>query len=87
VDASLALLVLAGQMIGLEGNVLFRLVETLFHSFRRLKSIFQIGCIFALWGCAMQAGANNHATLLIGRIVAGLAIGCVQTSLAHNSIT
>jgi len=35
----------------------------------------QIGCLLAIWGCAMQSGANNVATLLVGRIVAGLAIG------------
>ncbi|PPQ91031.1 hypothetical protein CVT25_013956 [Psilocybe cyanescens] len=45
------------------------------------KRTIQIGCLFALWGCAMQAGAGNSATLLIGRIVAGLAIGCLSMTV------
>lgn len=39
---------------------------------------FKIGAIFALWGCAMQGGANNYACLLVGRIIAGFAIGYVD---------
>jgi MFS family permease len=35
----------------------------------------KIGSVIALWGCAMQAGAGNVATLLVGRIIGGLAIG------------
>ena len=35
----------------------------------------QLGSLIALWGCAMQAGANNFACMLVGRIVAGFAIG------------
>ena len=35
----------------------------------------QIGVSLALWGCAMQSGANNFACMLVGRIVAGFAIG------------
>ncbi|KAH9481570.1 High-affinity glucose transporter [Psilocybe cubensis] len=45
------------------------------------KRTIQIGCIFALWGCAMQSGASNVATLLIGRIVAGLAIGVLSMTV------
>ncbi|EJD07134.1 sugar transporter [Fomitiporia mediterranea MF3/22] len=45
------------------------------------KRTIQIGCIWALWGCAMQGGANNVATLLIGRIVAGVAIGCLSMTV------
>lgn len=41
------------------------------------KRSIQLGASIALWGCAMQAGANSFATMLIGRIVAGFAIGCV----------
>jgi len=37
--------------------------------------VTQIGALFALWGCAMQAGASNVATLLVGRIIGGFAIG------------
>ena len=40
----------------------------------------QIGVSLALWGCAMQSGANNFACMLVGRIVAGFAIGCVILS-------
>ncbi|KAF4571348.1 hypothetical protein EYR36_008677 [Pleurotus pulmonarius] len=35
------------------------------------KRTIQVGSIFALWGCAMQTGASNVATLLVGRIIAG----------------
>ncbi|KIJ52353.1 hypothetical protein M422DRAFT_776037 [Sphaerobolus stellatus SS14] len=42
------------------------------------KLTIQFGCIWALWGCSMQAGANNITTLLIGRIVAGVAIGILS---------
>ncbi|KAF4614243.1 hypothetical protein D9613_007735 [Agrocybe pediades] len=45
------------------------------------KRTIQIGCLFAIWGCAMQAGANNVATLIIGRVVAGLAIGCLSMTV------
>ena len=34
-----------------------------------------------MWGGAMQCGANNYATLLIGRILGGIAIGCVPSHL------
>jgi len=42
------------------------------------KRTIQFGCIWALWGCAMQAGAPNIACLLIGRIIAGVAIGSLS---------
>ncbi|KAF8482245.1 general substrate transporter [Gautieria morchelliformis] len=42
------------------------------------KRTIQAGCVWALWGCAMQAGAPNIACLLIGRIVAGVAIGILS---------
>ncbi|KAF5327163.1 hypothetical protein D9619_004540 [Psilocybe cf. subviscida] len=45
------------------------------------KRTIQLGCLFALWGCAMQSGANNVATLLVGRIVAGLAIGILSMTV------
>ncbi|KAI0734283.1 general substrate transporter [Fomitopsis betulina] len=40
-----------------------------------------LGALVDLWGCAMQAGANNLACLLIGRIVAGFAIGILSMSV------
>lgn len=43
------------------------------------KFTIQMGCVWALWGCSMQAGAPNIACLLIGRIVAGVAIGILST--------
>ncbi|KAG6917522.1 hypothetical protein DXG01_002269 [Tephrocybe rancida] len=46
-----------------------------------LTSSSQIGCLFALWGAAMQAGANNVATLLVGRIIGGLAIGILSMTV------
>jgi hypothetical protein len=45
------------------------------------KNDHKLGALIACWGCAMQAGANNVATLLIGRIVAGVAIGCLSMSV------
>ncbi|KXN88486.1 High-affinity glucose transporter [Leucoagaricus sp. SymC.cos] len=45
------------------------------------KRSIQIGCLFAMWGCAMQAGAPNVATLLIGRIIGGFAIGILSMTV------
>ncbi|KAF8896597.1 sugar transporter, partial [Infundibulicybe gibba] len=45
------------------------------------KRTIQIGCLFALWGCAMQAGASNVATLLVGRIIGGFAIGVLSMTV------
>lgn len=44
----------------------------------------QLGALTALWGCAMQCGANNFACMLVGRIVAGFAIGYVRSPLYTN---
>ncbi|OSC98277.1 general substrate transporter [Trametes coccinea BRFM310] len=41
----------------------------------------QLGALIALWGCAMQSGANNFACMLIGRIVAGFAIGILSMTV------
>ncbi|TCD67159.1 hypothetical protein EIP91_000444 [Steccherinum ochraceum] len=40
-----------------------------------------LGSLVALWGCAMQAGANNFACMLVGRIVAGFAIGILSMTV------
>ncbi|KAF8240724.1 general substrate transporter [Tricholoma matsutake] len=45
------------------------------------KRTIQIGSVIALWGCAMQAGASNVATLLVGRIIGGLAIGVLSMTV------
>ncbi|KAL6302497.1 general substrate transporter [Sparassis latifolia] len=45
------------------------------------KRSIQLGCTLALWGCAMQSGANNFACMLIGRIIAGLAIGVLSMTV------
>ncbi|KAK7042917.1 hypothetical protein VNI00_008653 [Paramarasmius palmivorus] len=45
------------------------------------KRTIQIGSLVALWGCAMQAGAHNTATLIVGRVVAGLAIGILSMTV------
>ncbi|KAL9714372.1 hypothetical protein Ac2012v2_002684 [Leucoagaricus gongylophorus] len=45
------------------------------------KRSIQIGALFALWGCAMQAGASNVATLLVGRIIGGFAIGILSMTV------
>lgn len=48
--------------------------------FGRKRSI-QLGAAVALWGCAMQSGANNFACMLVGRIVAGFAIGILSMTV------
>ncbi|KAL0954801.1 hypothetical protein HGRIS_003748 [Hohenbuehelia grisea] len=45
------------------------------------KRSIQIGTIWALWGCAMQTGAHNVATLIVGRVVAGVAIGILSMTV------
>ncbi|KAJ8521114.1 hypothetical protein ONZ45_g2150 [Pleurotus djamor] len=45
------------------------------------KLTIQVGTVFALWGCAMQAGASNVATLMVGRIIAGVAIGILSMTV------
>ncbi|EJD39501.1 general substrate transporter [Auricularia subglabra TFB-10046 SS5] len=42
------------------------------------KRTIQIGSLVACFGCALQTGAQNVAFLIAGRIVAGLAIGCLS---------
>ncbi|KAI1796985.1 general substrate transporter [Ganoderma leucocontextum] len=46
----------------------------------RIRTV-QLGAAISLWGCAMQAGANSFATMLIGRIVAGFAIGVLSMTV------
>ncbi|KAG6862033.1 hypothetical protein C0995_008221 [Termitomyces sp. Mi166 len=41
----------------------------------------KVGCIFALWGASMQAGASNVATLLVGRIIGGISIGILSMTV------
>ncbi|KAJ4497443.1 sugar transporter [Lentinula lateritia] len=41
------------------------------------KRTIQFGASIILWGCAMQTGGHNTATLILGRIIAGFAIGFV----------
>ncbi|EKM58415.1 uncharacterized protein PHACADRAFT_252717 [Phanerochaete carnosa HHB-10118-sp] len=45
------------------------------------KRSTQLGAVIALWGCAMQSGANNFACMLIGRIVTGFAIGILSMTV------
>lgn len=45
------------------------------------KRSIQLGALIALWGCAMQSGANNFACMLVGRIVAGFAIGILSMTV------
>lgn len=45
------------------------------------KRTIQLGASIAMWGCAMQAGANNFACMLVGRIVAGFAIGVLSMTV------
>ncbi|KAI9567330.1 sugar transporter [Boletus coccyginus] len=45
------------------------------------KRTIQFGALWALCGCAMQSGAPNMACMLIGRIVAGVAIGILSMTV------
>ncbi|KAI0042870.1 general substrate transporter [Auriscalpium vulgare] len=45
------------------------------------KRTIQVGAVIGLWGCAMQTGANNIGTLLVGRIVGGFSIGLLSMSV------
>ncbi|KAH0585023.1 hypothetical protein H2248_008292 [Termitomyces sp. 'cryptogamus'] len=45
------------------------------------KRTIQIGCVFSIWGGAMQSGASNVATLLVGRIIGGIAIGILSMTV------
>ncbi|KAJ3755671.1 sugar transporter [Lentinula raphanica] len=45
------------------------------------KRTIQFGSSIILWGCAMQTGAHNTATLIIGRIIAGFAIGILSMTV------
>ncbi|KAF9223529.1 general substrate transporter [Gyrodon lividus] len=45
------------------------------------KRTIQFGAVWALCGGAMQAGANNMACLISGRIVAGVAIGILSMTV------
>ena len=71
-----------GGMISLVESGRFRLFQIAWIYLNVLIFLLWSGCVWALWGCAMQSGANNIATLLIGRIVAGVAIGYGHLSLS-----
>ncbi|KAF5386507.1 hypothetical protein D9757_005857 [Collybiopsis confluens] len=45
------------------------------------KRTIQVGATIILWGCAMQTGAHNIATLIVGRIIAGFAIGILSMTV------
>ncbi|KAN0093053.1 General substrate transporter [Tylopilus felleus] len=45
------------------------------------KRTIQFGAVWALCGCAMQAGAPNMACMLVGRIVAGVGIGILSMTV------
>lgn len=45
------------------------------------KLTIQIGCVFGLWGCSMQAGASNIATMLVGRIIGGISVGFLSATV------
>jgi MFS family permease len=42
------------------------------------KRTIQFGSAVAILGCALQTGAQNISYLMVGRVVAGLAIGCLS---------
>ncbi|KAK0495018.1 general substrate transporter [Armillaria luteobubalina] len=45
------------------------------------KRSIQLGAVFSMWGSAMQCGASNVATLLVGRIIGGFAIGILSMTV------
>ncbi|KAJ7662981.1 general substrate transporter [Mycena rosella] len=42
------------------------------------KRTIQIGALVAVLGCSLQTGARNVSYLIVGRMIAGLAIGCLS---------
>ncbi|KEP54954.1 putative MFS sugar transporter [Rhizoctonia solani 123E] len=42
------------------------------------KRTIQAGSLVAILGCSLQTGAQNISFLLVGRVIAGLAIGCLS---------
>ncbi|KAJ7067446.1 general substrate transporter [Mycena amicta] len=42
------------------------------------KRTIQLGALVAVLGCSLQAGARNVSYLIVGRMIAGLAIGCLS---------
>jgi MFS family permease len=57
------------------------------------KFAIQLSCVLSLLGCSLQAGAQNYATLLVGRIVGGVASGIIYSvtpsfasEISHPSI-
>ncbi|KAJ7253499.1 general substrate transporter [Mycena rebaudengoi] len=42
------------------------------------KRTIQIGALVAVLGCSLQAGAQNVSYLIVGRLIAGFAIGCLS---------
>ncbi|KAJ6514761.1 general substrate transporter [Mycena vulgaris] len=42
------------------------------------KRTIQIGALVAMLGCSLQTGAKNVSYLIVGRLIAGLAIGCLS---------
>ncbi|KAJ7882280.1 general substrate transporter [Mycena leptocephala] len=42
------------------------------------KRTIQIGALIAMLGCSLQTGAQNVSYLIVGRMIAGFAIGCLS---------
>ncbi|CAE7226471.1 unnamed protein product [Rhizoctonia solani] len=42
------------------------------------KRTIQAGSLVAVLGCSLQTGAQNISYLMVGRVIAGLAIGCLS---------
>ncbi|CCO26567.1 High-affinity glucose transporter [Rhizoctonia solani AG-1 IB] len=42
------------------------------------KRTIQVGSLIAILGCSLQTGAQNISYLMVGRVIAGLAIGCLS---------
>ncbi|KAF7337060.1 High-affinity glucose transporter [Mycena venus] len=42
------------------------------------KRTIQIGALIAVLGCSLQTGARNVSYLIVGRLIAGFAIGCLS---------
>ncbi|KIW79029.1 hypothetical protein Z517_08869 [Fonsecaea pedrosoi CBS 271.37] len=57
-------------------------LNVLSDKYGRRAAIF-LGAILACLGGALQGGANNVATIIIGRVVAGLAIGLLSATIPN----
>ncbi len=71
-----------GVVSSFQGGAILGTIITFFVADRlgRKKSI-ALGALIAAFGCALQAGAINMAMLIIGRFIAGIAVGILSSTV------